>query len=115
MSTDTQRRLLWLGMGVTLFPALALNQLLPNFEDIYKNFGVKLPPLTQMLIEGRHVLWLLPLLVYALWWWARRSASRLQPGSLAIIAGFLIAGVTMSLGVIALYQPIFALPEAVGQ
>lgn len=114
MAMDVERNRLWVAMGVALFPAIVFAWMVPEFEDLYRNFGVKLPPLTRMLVERHHALWLLPLAPYALWWRMRRSGRRTSPGTFAIAAAGVLAGALTTAGILALYFPIFLVPEPAG-
>ncbi len=106
------------GMVALLLAAIAVNLVVPQFQDVFDGFGAQLPWLTAVFVKHRHAFFLLPLLPPLLWWGLARSAGK-APGTrrnAAMIALLVALGLTfvmVPLAIIAMYLPIFGLAAAV--
>ncbi|MGN6151048.1 MAG: hypothetical protein ACTHOH_03430 [Lysobacteraceae bacterium] len=102
------------GMFALLLTAIAVNLVMPRFQDIFDRAGAPLPWLTSMFVEHRHALFLLPLLPPLLWWRLARAAGQ-APGarrpSLMVVLAIALGPtfVLVPLAIIAMYLPIFGL------
>ena len=115
MTSDRQRLTMFAGMGMTLFPAIVVNLVASRFAAAFQASSAQLPAITRALVAGRHGLWLLPVLVYAIWKWAQRGGYRAQSGSIALLAAMALTGATIVFAVFALYLPIIGFDEAAGE
>ena len=112
---------LWIlgsGMVALLLTAVAVNLVMPRFQDIFDRAGAPLPWLTAMFVEHRHALFLLPLLPPLLWWRLARAASRSRgarrPSVMLVLAVALgPTFVLVPLAIIAMYLPIFGIAAVI--
>lgn len=106
------------GMVALLLAAVAVNLVVPQFQDIFDGFGAQLPWLTMVFVKHRHAFFLLPLLPLLLWWGLARTARKASGAGrhAAMIALLVALGLTfvmVPLAIIAMYLPIFSLAGAV--
>lgn len=106
------------GMGALLLAALAVNLIVPQFQDIFQGFGAELPWLTAVFVRHRHLFFLLPLLPPLLWWALARTARAVPDArrKSAVLALLLALGLTFAmvpLTIVAMYLPIFGLAGVV--
>ncbi len=112
---------LWIvgsGMVALLLAAIAVNLVVPQFQDIFDGFGAQLPWLTAVFVKHRHAFLLLPLLPPLLWWGLARNAgkargSRRTAAMIALLVALGLTFVMVPLAIIAMYLPIFGLASAV--
>ena len=115
MRTSTNAVMLGIGVFVAVGGVAAVNLILPNFEEVFRNFGAELPWFTRMFVEGRHLLWLLPLLVPAIALFVpERRADDRRRGATGLVLGIAIGVLLPMLGLMACYLPIFQLGAVVG-
>ena len=110
-----QHALLAFGTLCALVAAIVVNLVVPQFDEVYRNFGADLPWLTRALLAGRWLLFTLPLLVLLAW--RLTPAVPGQPnqrGLVALLVGVGLPLVLVPVVVIGLYLPIFMLGDAVG-
>ncbi|MFD0724771.1 hypothetical protein [Lysobacter brunescens] len=110
-----QHALLAFGTLCALVAAIVVNLVVPQFDEVYRNFGADLPWLTRALLAGRWLLFGLPVLVLLAWWLTPAVPG--QPnrrGLVALLVGVGLPVVLVPLVVIGLYLPIFMLGDAVG-
>ncbi len=67
MRSTVEIWMLTTGLFVAVAIAVSVNLVVPQFNDVFQNFGAELPLLTRLFVEGRHVFFGLPLLVLAAW------------------------------------------------
>jgi len=104
----------WIAIGTfLLFAAVVGVQLIVReFRQVFESFGAELPPLTRLFVQGRHLLWLLPLLIPALTLSIRSGApSRPRAGVIALVLGIGLGIVLLLACMILMYLPIIALAE----
>lgn len=95
--------------------AVAVNLIVPQFEDVLRNFGAETPPLTRMFVEGRHAFFGLPLFVFAAWVLTpRRTPPGNERGIVALVVGLGLGVILVPLSVIAMYLPIFRMAATAG-
>lgn len=106
------------GMVALLLAAVAVNLVVPQFQDIFDGFGAQLPWLTTVFVKHRHAFFLLPLLPPLLWWGLARTA-RKAPGArrnsamIALLVALGLTFVMVPLAIIAMYLPIFRLGSVI--
>ena len=111
----SQHVMLVFGILCSLVAAIVVNLVVPQFDEMYRNFGAELPWLTRMLLAGRWLLFALP--VVALLAWRLTPTVPGQPnkrGLVALLVGVGLPLVLVPLVVIGLYMPIFMLADTVG-
>jgi type II secretory pathway component PulF len=93
----------------------AVQLIVPQFQDVFKNFGAELPLLSRIFVNGRMFLWVLPLLVPVAAAFVRvRSPEDSRRGVVALLLGLAIGiGLPMLCG-LAMYLPIFKLAAQAG-
>jgi type II secretory pathway component PulF len=104
-------------MFLTLFGGIAavggvaaVQLIVPNFHEVFKNFGAELPLLSRIFVNGRMFLWVLPLLVPIAAAFVRvRSPDDGRRGVVALLLGLAIGIGLPMLCVLAMYLPIFGL------
>lgn len=109
-----QHVLLVFGMLCSLVAAIVVNLVVPQFDEVYRNFGAELPWLTRMLLAGRWLLFALPFAALLAWWLTPAVPG--QPnrrGLVAVLVGVGLPLVLVPLIVIGLYLPIFAMAGTV--
>ncbi len=101
------------GLFVALAIAVGVNLVVPQFGDVFQNFGAELPLLTRAFVEGRYAFFGLPLLVLAAWALTpRRTPAGNERGIVALVLAIGIGVVLLPLCLIAMYLPIFRLAAA---
>lgn len=106
------------GMFALLVAALAVNLIVPQFQDIFQGFGAELPWLTAVFVRHRHLFFLLPLLPPLLWWALARTTGAATDArrKWAVLALLLALGLTFAMvpvTIVAMYLPIFRLAAVV--
>ncbi|MBL8261785.1 MAG: hypothetical protein JNM58_05105 [Xanthomonadaceae bacterium] len=102
------------GMFCSLVAAIVVNLVVPQFDDVYRNFGAELPWLTRVLLAGRWFLFALPLVVLLTWKLTPDLPGRPnRRGVMALLIGIGLPVVLVPLVVIGLYMPIFGLAGVV--
>lgn len=105
-----QHALLVFGMLCSLVAAIVVNLVVPQFDEVYRNFGAELPWLTRALLAGRWLLLALPALVLLAWWLTPAVPGRPnRRGLVALLVGVGLPLVLVPLVVIGLYLPIFGM------
>lgn len=105
-----QHALLVFGMLCSLVAAIVVNLVVPQFDEVYRNFGAELPWLTRALLAGRWLLLALPALVLLAWWSTPAVPGRPnRRGLVALLVGIGLPLVLAPLVVIGLYLPIFGM------
>ncbi|MBX3711725.1 MAG: hypothetical protein KF800_07175 [Lysobacter sp.] len=105
-----QHALLVFGMLCSLVAAIVVNLVVPQFDEVYRNFGAELPWLTRALLAGRSLLLALPALVLLAWWLTPAVPGRPnRRGLVALLVGVGLPLVLVPLVVIGLYLPIFGM------
>lgn len=108
---------IWLlaaGLLATVAFAAGVNLVIPQFNDVFQNFGAELPLLTRMFLSGRYALFALPLIVMTAWALTpRRTPPGNERGIVAVLVGIGLGVILLPLCVIAMYLPIFHLAGAV--
>ena len=105
-------------MAKLLLAALAVNLIVPQFEDMFRGFGAELPWLTAVFVRHRHLFFLLPLLPPRLWWALARIArgapeARRKSAVLALLLALGLTFTMVPLTIFAMYLPIFRLAGVV--
>jgi tRNA modification GTPase len=52
-----------IGVVIAFLGVIAVQAIVPQFQDVFESFGAELPAITQMFVRGRWLLWPLPLAV----------------------------------------------------
>ena len=105
-----QHALLAFGMLCSLVAAIVVNLVVPQFDEVYRNFGAELPWLTHALLAGRWLLLALPVLVLLAWWLTPVVPGRPnRRGLVALLVGVGLPLVLVPLVVTGLYMPIFGM------
>ena len=114
MRNPTNMILIVIGVLFAAGAVIAVQLIVPQFEDVFRNFGADLPLLSRVFVEGRAFLWVLPLLVSIVAVLVRpRSDGDMRPGIVALLTGLVIGiGLPMAC-MLAMYLPIFGLAAAV--
>jgi uncharacterized membrane protein YhdT len=114
MRNATERWMLATGLIAAIAIAAGVNLVVPQFEDVFRNFGAELPLLTRLFVEARYAFFCLPLIVLAAWALTRR---RTPPGNergiVALVVGIGMGMILLPLCLIAMYLPIFRLAAMV--
>jgi type II secretory pathway component PulF len=102
-----------IGGVAALAGVVGVQLLVPQFEELFINFGAELPALTRVFVNGRSFLWPLPLLVpLAAFLIKTRDTTDNRPGIVALLLGIAIAFGLPLVCALAMYLPIFELAEA---
>jgi uncharacterized BrkB/YihY/UPF0761 family membrane protein len=110
-----QHALLVFGMLCSLVAAIVVNVVVPQFDEVYRNFGAELPWLTRTLLAGRWLLFALPVVALLAWWLTPVVPGRPnRRGLVALLVGVGLPLVLVPLVVIGLYMPIFDMAGTVG-
>jgi len=99
-----------LGLVCALLTALTPTIVIPQFQQVFSSFGAQLPLLTRIAIDQHLWLWLLSLLVIAVWLFWPRPKQRALAACLLGAGGLVII---IPLMILAMYLPIFQLGQAV--
>lgn len=99
-----------IGLVCALLTALTPTMVIPQFQQVFSSFGAQLPLLTRIAIDQHLGLWLLPLLVIAVWLFWPRPKQRPLAACLVGAGGLVII---IPLLILAMYLPIFQLGQAV--
>lgn len=110
VKSAAEKILFSVGLLGALVTALAASFLVPTFEDIYSDFGGRLPLLTSLISKFYGLAWLLPLAPIAAWFAWPNVSRRGRVGAWMAMAIPLIGFPTL---VIALYLPIFGLAATI--
>jgi len=110
-----QYALLAIGTFCALLVAIVVNLVVPQFDEVFREFGAELPWLTRALLAGRWLLFALPVGVVLAWWLTPVTPGRPnRRGLVALLVGVGVPLILVPLVVIGLYMPIFALAGAAG-
>jgi type II secretory pathway component PulF len=102
------------GLFAAIGIAAGVNLVVPQFDDVFRNFGAELPLLTRLFVEARYTFFGLPLIVLAAWAWTpRRTPPGNERGIVALVVGLGLGVVLLPLCLIAMYLPIFKLAAGV--
>jgi type II secretory pathway component PulF len=113
MRNTTDVWMLITGLLAVVVVALAVNLIVPQFEDVLRNFGAETPLLTRLFVNGRYAFFALPLMVFAAWVLTpRRTPPGNERGIVALVLGVGLAVILVPLCVIAVYLPIFRMAAA---
>lgn len=114
MRNAAERWMLATGFLAALAIAAGLNLVVPQFNDVLRNFGAEIPLLTRLFGEGRYAFFGLPLLVLAAWALTpRRAPPGNERGIVALAVGIGSGVVLLPLCLIAMYLPIFKMAAVV--
>lgn len=114
MQKTTELWMLIAGFLAAIAIAAGVNLIVPEFEDVFRNFGAELPLLTRLFVEARYAFFGLPLIVLAAFAWTpRRTPPGNERGIVALVIGLGLGVVLLPLCLIAMYLPIFRLAAAV--
>lgn len=114
MRNTTEIWMLIVGLIATIAIAAGVNLVVPQFEDVLKNFGAEIPLLTRLFVEGRYVFFGLPLIVLVAWALTpRRTPPGNERGIVALVVGIGLGVILLPLCLIAMYLPIFQLAAVV--
>lgn len=110
MRKTTELWMLIAGLVAAFAIAVGVNLVVPQFEDVFRNFGAETPLLTRLFVEDRYVFFGLPLIVLAAFAWTpRRTPPGNERGIVALVIGLGLGVVLLPLCLIAMYLPIFRL------
>ncbi len=102
------------GFLAALAIAAGVNLVVPQFNDVLRNFGAEIPLLTRLFVEGRYAFFGLPVLVVAAWALTpRRTPPGNERGIVALVVGIGSGIVVLPLCLIAMYLPIFQMAAVV--
>lgn len=110
MRSGGEKVALLVGVLCAIIAAAVPALVVPRFREVFESFGAELPFLTRLFMDHHYVLWLLPVLVIATWFfWPKvphrsLAACLLGIGSLVLIVPVLV---------VAMYLPIFQLSTAI--
>jgi uncharacterized membrane protein YhdT len=114
MRNATERWMLTAGLFAAIAIAAGVNFVVPQFEDVLRNFGAELPLLTRLFVEARYAFFGLPLIVLVAWALTpRRTPPGNERGIVALVVGIGIGMILLPLCLIAMYLPIFRLAAMV--
>jgi type II secretory pathway component PulF len=115
MRTAAEIWMLICGLLAAIAIAAVVNLVIPQFDQVFRNFGAELPLLTRLFVAGRYALFGLPVLVLAAWALTpRRTPPGNERGIVALVVGIGLGVILLPLCVIAMYLPIFQLAAVVG-
>lgn len=99
-----------IGMVCAILTALVPTLVVPSFGQTFSAFGADLPWPTLWLLRAYPALWILPVIVLAVWrFWPRPDKRRLA----AFWTGLTILVLGLPACVVALYAPIFLLAKTI--
>ncbi|MCC7249351.1 MAG: hypothetical protein IT473_12080 [Lysobacter sp.] len=86
---------------------VAVQMIVPHFQEVFETFGAELPAITRFFVQGRWFLWAVPLAVPMIAAFVRvRDENDRRRGIVGLIVGIAIGfGLTLLCG-IAMYLPI---------
>ena len=114
MRNSTNTLLLVIGTAVAVVGVIAANMIPSLFTDMFENFGMGLPWLTRLFVQGGGFLWVLPLLVPVLSSFVRvRTLDDKRRGIVALLLGVAIGIALPMVCLFSLYLPIFQLGATV--
>lgn len=114
MRNATEHWMLTTGLLAAIAIAAGVNLVVPQFEDVFRNFGTELPLLTRLFVEARYAFFGLPLIVLAVWALTpRRTPPGNERGIVALVVGIGMGMILLPLCLIAMYLPIFRLASMV--
>ena len=98
------------GAIVAFLGVIAVQVIVPRFQDVFEAFGAELPAITQLFVRGRWLLWPLPLAVPIIAAFVRvRDEDDCRRGIVGLIAGIAVGvGLPLFCG-FAMNRPIFRL------
>jgi type II secretory pathway component PulF len=106
MTHTVDRLLLAIGLAAATVPLILGYLVLPQFTEVFRNFGTKLPPTTSLLINYPFLLALFPLLVLGVWiTWPTKN----NRGIVACVLGSFGMVAMIALMTVAMYLPIHRL------
>lgn len=102
-----------IGVVAAFLGVIAVQAIVPQFQDLFESFGAELPAITQMFVRGRWLLWPLPLAVPMIAAFVRlRDDEDRRRGTVGLIVGIAIGFGLPFLCTMAMYLPIFMLAPA---
>jgi type II secretory pathway component PulF len=105
-----EKFLLGVGLLGAIVAPLMAHIIVPQFNEVFRNFGAELPFFTKLLVRGYPALWLLPIAVLAAWFrWPRREFRAVA----ACLIGALSAALFVPVMIVAVYLPIFKLAATI--
>lgn len=114
MRNGTERWMLTAGLLAAIAIAAGVNLVVPQFEEVFRNFGAELPLLTRLFVEARYAFFGLPLIVLVAWALTpRRTPPGNERGIVALVVGIGMGMILLPLCLIAMYLPIFRLAAMV--
>jgi type II secretory pathway component PulF len=106
MTTETEKTLLAVGLSFAALAAAIPPFVAPKFREVFESFGAELPLITTLFVQYDFILWLLPVLVLAAWfYWPKKQRRAL----VSCVIGAISFTVIISAFVVAMYLPIFQL------
>jgi type II secretory pathway component PulF len=101
----------------TLYAAIRSGDLMGRFRELYEGFGAEVPPLTRFVLASPNFWWLItiPSVAVCAWIASRQEVTRRQKRRMqfSVICILLLGAALYALAMYALYQPIFALGNAI--
>jgi len=83
---------------------------IPQFSQVFANFGAELPLITRFVISYYWLIWLLPILAFCTWrFWPNNRRRNVVIGIICIVTPVLVVPTI----VIAMYLPIYSLEATV--
>jgi type II secretory pathway component PulF len=114
MRNSTNTLLLVIGTAMAVVGVIAANMIPPLFTEMFENFGMALPWLTRLFVQGGGFLWVLPLLVPVLSSFVRvRTPDDKRRGIVALLLGVAIGFALPMVCLFSMYVPIFQLGATV--
>lgn len=99
-----------IGVVIAFLGVIAVQAIVPQFQQVFESFGAELPAITRFFVQGRWFLWPLPLAVPMIAAFVRvRDEHDRRRGVIGLIVGIAIGvGLPLFCG-FAMYLPIFGL------
>lgn len=111
--TFAEKTVFAIGVIGALLTALVATFVVPQFDEVFKNFGAVLPMPTMLVSKFYGLTWFLPLLPIALWFgWLGWPAPH-KRGRVAALVALAIPVIGFPFLIFALYLPVFGLAATI--